>query len=267
MQRKDTGEKSLLEMEEIGFRYDSDWVTRRVSLRIGRGEFLGIIGPNGSGKTTLLKLMNGLLRPQEGSVRINGAPLAGLRRKSLARMMAVVPQDALMVFPFTVREIVLMGRYPHFGLLHFEDEEDVRIAEKSMEMAGVLALADRNMHGLSGGERQRVLIARALAQEPEIILLDEPTAFQDIRHQAEFFNLIRNLNLSRELTVIAVTHDINLASSFCNRIMLLNRGEVEAIGPPYDVITRENIMGVYEADVLVDPHPVSGRPRVTLAGG
>ncbi len=267
MQRKDTGEKSLLEMEEIGFRYDSDWVTRRVSLRIGRGEFLGIIGPNGSGKTTLLKLMNGLLRPQEGSVRINGAPLAGLRRKSLARMMAVVPQDALMVFPFTVREIVLMGRYPHFGLLHFEDEEDVRIAEKSMEMAGVLALADRNMHGLSGGERQRVLIARALAQEPEIILLDEPTAFQDIRHQAEFFNLIRNLNLSRELTVIAVTHDINLASSFCNRIMLLNRGEVEAIGPPSDVITRENIMGVYEADVLVDPHPVSGRPRVTLAGG
>ncbi len=267
MQRKDTGEKSLLELEEIGFRYDSDWVIRRVSLRIGRGEFLGIIGPNGSGKTTLLKLMNGLLRPQEGSVRINGAPLAGLRRKSLARMMAVVPQDALMVFPFTVREIVLMGRYPHFGLLHFEDEEDVRIAEKSMEMAGVLALADRNMHGLSGGERQRVLIARALAQEPEIILLDEPTAFQDIRHQAEFFNLIRNLNLSRELTVIAVTHDINLASSFCNRIMLLNRGEVEAIGPPSDVITRENIMRVYEADVLVDPHPVSGRPRVTLAGG
>jgi iron complex transport system ATP-binding protein len=169
-----------------------------------------------------------------------------------------------MTFPFTVQEIVLTGRAPHLGKLRFEGEKDFRIAEQAMKATDTLLLMNRNMNALSGGERQRVLIARALAQEPQIMLLDEPTALLDIRHQMDFFDLIKKLNKDQALTVIAVTHDINLASNYCDRIILLKSGHVYRMGPPHDVIMESHIRDVYEANVTVDQNPVTGKPRVTV---
>ena len=255
-----------LELDKIGFRYAAEWVLRDISLTIQHGEFLGIIGPNGSGKTTLLKIMTGLLKAGEGQVRINGRPLGDIRKKDLAGQVALVAQETSAAFSFSVREIVLMGRHPHLGFLAFEGEKDADIAEAAMDMAGILPFGGRDIHELSGGERQRVWIARALAQQPDIMMLDEPTAFQDIRHQVDFFHLIRNLNRDRGLTVVAVTHDINMASSFCDRLVLLNRGGVFASGHPDQVITARHLREVYAMDVLVDQSPIDGRPRLTLSG-
>lgn len=237
-----------------------------VAFAVAAGAFLGIIGPNGSGKTTLLKVMNGLLRPQAGAVRLNGRPLAGMRRREVARVMAVVPQDAALLFTFTVEEMVLMGRSPHLGRFGFEGMGDFRIARAAMDRTGVLALAHRPYDTLSGGEKQRVLIARALAQEPRILLLDEPTAYLDIRHQAGIFDLMKDLNRRQGLTVVAVTHDINLAALYSDEVLLLSDGCVFGAGPPEAVVTAENIRGAYGIGVLVDSHPATGLPRVTPAG-
>ena len=203
---------SIVKLEHIGFRYNENWVLKDVSLEAEEGEFIGILGPNGSGKTTLLNVIDGIIIPQEGEIWINGTSCKKLKRENLAKMIAVVPQESLMIFPFTVQEIVLMGRAPHLGKWRFEGETDFRIAHQAMEMTYALSLMNRSMNALSAGERQRVLIARALAQQPQIMLLDEPTAFLVIRHQIDFFDLIKALNKNQTLTVIGVTHDINLAS-------------------------------------------------------
>ena len=255
---------TIVQAREIGFRYTGEWVLKDISFVIGKGEFWGIIGPNASGKTTLLKIIDRLLVPQEGSVWINGTNIREVKRDTLARIIAVVPQEAPLIFPFSVEEIVLMGRAPHLGKLRFEGRKDHEIARRSMEMTDTLSFAHRSIGELSGGERQRVLIARALAQEPQIILLDEPTAFLDIRHQISFFNLISTLNRKEGLTVISVTHDINLASLYCERIVLLDRGSVHCIGTPEEVVTEANIREVYETKVMVDGNPQTGLPRVTL---
>ncbi len=176
----------------------------------------------------------------------------------------MVPQEASIVFPFSVLEVVLMGRAPYLGRLSFEGEKDYAIARDAMEMTDTLSFAMRSINELSGGERQRVLIARALAQQPQVILLDESTAYLDIKHQIAFFDLIKTLNQKEGLTVMAVTHDVNLASIFCDRIMLLSKGTVHCMGTPEEVITESNIKEVYEADVLVDTNPQTGLPRVTL---
>jgi iron complex transport system ATP-binding protein len=254
----------MIELADVGFRYNTNWILRHISFTVGKGEFIGIIGPNGSGKTTLLKITDALLNPQEGEAKICGIPGRRFKRMALARLVAVVPQDAEMIFPFTVQEVVLMGRAPHLGKLRFEGEKDFQIAEEAMKATDTLLLMNRNMNALSGGERQRVLIARALAQEPQIMLLDEPTALLDIRHQMEFFDLIKQLNRDRALTVIAVTHDINLASNYCDRIILLKSGHIYRMGSPCEVIAEGYIRDVYEANVAVDQNPVTGRPRVTL---
>ena len=256
----------MLDIDRVRFRYAADWVLTDVAFAVAAGAFLGIIGPNGSGKTTLLKVMNGLLRPQAGAVWLNGRPLAGMRRREVARVMAVVPQDAALLFTFTVEEMVLMGRSPHLGRFGFEGKEDFRIARAAMDRTGVLALAHRPYDALSGGEKQRVLIARALAQEPRILLLDEPTAYLDIRHQAGIFDLMKDLNRRQGLTVVAVTHDINLAALYSDEVLLLADGRVFGAGPPEAVVTTENIRGAYGISVLVDPHPATGLPRVTPAG-
>jgi len=255
---------AIVKAESIRFRYDGDWVLKNLSFETREGEFLGIIGPNGSGKTTLLKIIDGMSMPQRGFTSINGINTRKIKRYDIAKIIAVVPQDSPMIFSFTVQEVVLMGRAPHLGRLRFEGKTDFEIVHKAMEMTDILPFAARSINELSGGERQRVLIARALAQQPQIILLDESTAFLDIKHQIAFFDLIKNLNKEKELTVIAVTHDINLASLFCDRVMLLNKGIIHCIGTPGEVITKTNIKEVYETDVLVDENPVTGQPRVTL---
>ena len=257
---------SIIKLEQIGFRYNANWVLRNVSCDIRIGEFLGIIGPNGSGKTTLLKVIDGILKPQEGDVWINGISGKKISRDNLARIVAVVAQDSQMIFPFSVCEIVLMGRAPHLSKWRFEGNEDFRIVREAMEMTDTLALASRSMAALSGGERQRVLIARALAQQPQILLLDEPTAFLDIKHQVDFFDLVKSLNEKNALTVVAVTHDINLASLYCDRIILMKNGRIHCMGSPEEVIVETNIKEVYETDVAVDQSPVTGRPRITLLG-
>lgn len=256
----------VITLTDIVFRYNDVPALQAVSFDVRRGEFLGVIGPNGSGKTTLIRVIDGILVPEKGRVTVNGNTVRGMKRREIARVIAVVPQDFPMVFPFRVIEVVMMGRSPHLGMLRFEGETDLRIVEKAMEMTDTAPLAYRSMDSLSGGERQRVLIARALAQEPEVILLDEPTAFLDIRHQVELFDLMKVLNRERGLTVLAVTHDINLAASYCERVLLLKEGNIHHMGAPEAVVTEENIGAVYETDVLVDANPLSGLPRVTLLG-
>jgi len=254
----------LLSVDRVSFKYGEQWVLRGIDFEVEKGDFLGVIGPNGSGKTTLLRVIDGILRPQEGEVRLEGTEIGRLRRDALARSVAVVPQYSALAFPFSVEEVVLMGRSPHLGRWRFEGEQDHRIAREAMEMTDTLALAARDMESLSGGERQRVLIARALAQEPRLMLLDEPTAFLDIRHQVDFFDRIRALNRDRGLTIVAVTHDINLAAHYCDRVILLKDGRIEAAGSVEAVITDENIRRAYETRVLVDRHPATGSPRITL---
>lgn len=254
----------IVRLEGIGFRYDREWVLKDISFHVAAGDFVGVIGPNGSGKTTLLRIIDGLLVPQDGGVWINDTPVGNMKRRDIARVIAVVPQESEMTFPFTVEEVVLMGRSPHIGMMSFEGETDFRVARQSMDMTGISELAERRMNELSGGERQRVLIARALAQEPEIMLLDEPTAFLDIRHQMEILELSRKLNRAKGVTVIAVTHDINLASMYCDRIIFLQKGSIRCMGRPDEVISEANIRDVYGMQVLVDKNPVAGCPRVTM---
>jgi iron complex transport system ATP-binding protein len=254
----------MIEANSISFRYFEDWVLQDVSFQVGKGEFIGVIGPNGSGKTTLLKILYRLLSPQRGEVLFERVPLKKMSQRDIAKRIAVLAQETYPVFPFRVIEIVLMGRSPYLGHLMFESEKDLEIAKKAMEWTEILPISERPIDELSGGERKRVFIARALAQEPEVILLDEPTANLDIHHQIEFLDLILALNREKGLTIMMASHDLNLASEFCDRLILLQKGEIFKMGSPQEVITRENIERVYGCGVWVDPNPVSGMPRITL---
>ena len=226
---------TLVNVNNVWFRYGIEWVLEDVSFSVGEGEFFGIIGPNGSGKTTLLRIIDGILKPNEGSVAIDGAGTAGMKRSDLARVVAVVPQETQYVFPFTAGEIVMMGRSPHLGLLSFEGARDFGIVKKAMRATDTLPLAARNFDELSGGERQRVIIARALAQEPKVILLDEPTAHLDLRHQIALTALMRSLCRERNVTAIAVTHDMASAYKIADRIVMLLDGKVIWDGSPDDI--------------------------------
>ncbi len=253
----------ILELENVSFQYDRKLVLDNISLQVGEGEFVSIIGPNGSGKTTLLRLMDGIIRAEKGKVELKGRDLAHLSRRYVAKLVAVVPQETTLTFPFSVREVILMGRAPRLPVFGFESGSDFEIATQAMEMTGTVRFSGRSMASLSGGERQRVLIARALAQQPEIMLLDEPTAFLDIRHQVEIFELVRTLRERKGLTVVTVTHDINLASLYSDRIVLLKEGKIFAEGRPEDVLTPANLEDVYGTRILVDSYPGSDLPRIT----
>ncbi len=254
-----------LSFRDVSFEYNSGQpVVRDVSFDVPRGEVLAIVGPNGSGKSTLLKLGARLLSPRQGSVEVFGRTVSGYPRLELARLLAVVPQDGSIFFPFTVEEVVLMGRAPHGTGRAFERKEDHRIVRDAMERTDILHLARQPVTRLSGGERQRVLIARALAQEPQVLLLDEPNAHLDIAHQVEIFNLMKQMNAESGLTVVAVSHDLNLASSYASRIAVLREGRLFAIGEPGSVFTEETIQEVFQTSVLVDTHPLHLTPRVTL---
>jgi iron complex transport system ATP-binding protein len=254
----------MIEADAVSFRYREDWVLKEVSFQVEKGEFIGVIGPNGSGKTTLLKVLYRLLSPKSGEVRLDKIPLTRMKQGEIAKRIAVVAQETHLLFPFRVIEIVLMGRSPYLGHLMFEGKKDLEIATRAMEWTEILPLAERPMDELSGGERKRVFIARALAQDPEVILLDEPTASLDIHHQVEFLDLILGLHRDKGLSIVMATHDMNLASEFCDRLILLQKGKIFKMGVPPEVITRENIERVYGCDVWVDKHPVSGMPRISL---
>jgi len=233
---------------------------------VHRGEFLSLVGPNGSGKTTLLRLLDRIYIPQRGSITLDGQPLAKFSRTAIARRIAFVPQDNTIQFPFTVAEVVLMGRAPHSGGMAFENAHDREVAGAMMALTDVAPLAAHPVMNLSGGERQRVFIARALAQEPQIILLDEPNAHLDIAHQVEMFRIIKRLNTEQGLTVISVSHDLNLAAAYSDRIAMMVGGTLAALGAPAEVLTGERIREVFHTPVIVDTHPVHGAPRVSLLG-
>ncbi|MDR2861755.1 MAG: ABC transporter ATP-binding protein, partial [Syntrophobacterales bacterium] len=255
---------SLLRIDNISFAYHDVPAIEEVSLTINEGDFWAFIGPNGSGKTTLLKLMNGILSPQKGRIYADEIPLQRMTRQQTAQFMAVVPQGFTPFFSFTVLDVVLMGRTPH--LLHhwpFEKEKDMAVTEQAMKKTDILHLARRSMNQLSGGEVQRVLIARALAQIPRLLLLDEPTTFLDLRHQVEIMAMLQKLNKEEKVTIAAITHDINLASLYCTQMALFKNGRLQAMGKASHVITEKNMAEVYNTPVLVDRHPLSNCPRIT----
>ena len=251
-------------LSELNFRYTDDWILQNFDLQVVAGEVLGLIGPNGSGKTSLLKLLAGLLQPAGGTIELYGKALQQFSAQELARKVAMVPQETQILFPFTVADIVLMGRFVHQNSWGWESAEDVRIVQDIMQMMEVHHLANRTFQELSGGERQRAIIARALAQEPRILLLDEPTAFLDIKHQIDIFEILKRLNRDQGVTVVIVSHDLNQASQHCDRLLLLHESRAFQVGSPEQVLTVDHIRAVYHCDVLIDRHPMSGTPRITL---
>ncbi len=254
----------VLNLEAVGFSYGETRVLDGISFDLAAGEMLGVIGPNGSGKSTVLKLMDGLLRPAAGEVRVSGESLGSLRRGRLSRKIAMVAQESHFVFPFSALEVVLMGRFPYLGPFRYETEEDMDVVHQAMRATRCVELADRPIQDLSGGERQRVLIARALAQEPQVMLLDEPTAFLDLRFKSEIFRLLQRLSEDKGLGVVVVSHDLDLVAHYCTRILMLSRGRVHALGEPRDVLTSDHMRSVYECPVHVDTNPVTGSLRVNL---
>lgn len=254
----------IFKIDDIECSYGAAKVLNGLTFSIAGGSFTGIIGPNGSGKSTLLKSLSRVLKPVQGAVLLDKEDLYSLDIRDVAKKMAVVPQETAVNFSFTVKDVVIMGRSPHLGLFQNEGEKDFAVARLAMELTNTYHLADRPITAISGGERQRVIIAKALAQEPRIILLDEPTSHLDINHQIEILSLLRRLNRENNLTIISVFHDLNLASQYCDSLILMNNGSIFTIGEPDEVLTMENIKEVYGANVLVRKHPVTGRPSVVL---
>ncbi|HXV76351.1 MAG TPA: ABC transporter ATP-binding protein, partial [Candidatus Polarisedimenticolaceae bacterium] len=240
---------------------------RGVDLAVARGEVVGVLGPNGSGKSTLVKVLGGGLGGYAGSARIDGLEVGRTPRRRLARTVAVVEQEPEFSFAFTSLEIVLMGRHPHLAGLAFESERDVELARAALARCGAAELAQRTIHELSSGERQRVVFARALAQEPRALLLDEPASFLDIRHQVGLYDVVRALAERSGCAVLTVLHDLNLAAEYCDRIYLLRGGAVEADGPTRQVFTYANLKRVYETDVYVDTNALTGRMLVVPLPG
>ena len=253
-----------MNLKNIGYHYGQDWSLKGISLSIKPGEIFGIIGPNGSGKSTLLKIMDGLIKPKEGEIIIGDTPFHDMKRPDFARQVAMVAQENHFRFSFTSLEVVLMGRFPHLKRLQFEGKKDMDIAFNALKATQTVHLAGRSIHDLSEGEKQRVFIARALAQEPKIILLDEPTSFLDLKFKREVFLLISSLCKEKNLSVALVSHDIDLVAHYCHRVIMLKNGKVYAEGTPDEVVTASNIEGVYDCPVMVDKNPLSGRPRVNI---
>jgi len=252
-----------LKVREIEFYYTARKILENISFTAERGELIGLIGPNGSGKTTLLKILDGLLKPRIGSIYLDGKSLQDMRLEEIARSIAMVPQDSIADTEFTAFEIVMMGRIPHLKRFSIEGDEDERRVRKWMELTGTLHLAERRVNELSGGERQRVIIARALAQEPKVLLLDEPTANLDLCYQLQIMNLIKGLTKQLKLIAICALHDLNLAVRYCDKLMLLDKGKIAAIGKPAEVITQENLKKVFKIDARISYDPETGLINIT----
>ena len=246
-----------LEIKGVDIYYGSLKVLEGVDFSAAHGELLGIIGPNGSGKTTLLRTISRILKPKIGTILLEGREVREMKDKEFSRNFAAVPQDTTVNFDFSVLDIVLMGRNPHLGRIELESEKDIEIARRSMRLTNCWHLAERQITELSGGERQLVIIARALTQEPRVLLLDEPTSHLDINYQIEIMELMKRLTSHEGLIVIAVIHDLNLAAQYCDHLVLLDKGKIVAMGSQQDVLTAENIKETFGADVIVKRHAVT----------
>ena len=258
---------ALLRIKNLYGGYHKTEVIKGISMDINAGDFLGIIGPNGSGKTTFFRLITRVLKTSSGSVYLEGTDVLGMDLKEFCRKVAFAGQDIATDFSFTVAEIALMGRIPHLKRLQFENKEDMRIADEALSLTDSVSLKDKCIDELSAGECQRVIIARALAQEPRLMLLDEPTSHLDIGHQIQILDLLKRLNRNKGLTIAMILHDLNLASAYCNRIILLDKGKIFRQGAPEEVLTYENIEAVYKTLVLVNKNQITGKPNVMLVPG
>jgi iron complex transport system ATP-binding protein len=256
----------LLQATDVWFAYRTTPVLRGVTVEVGHGDFLGLLGPNGSGKTTLLKVLAGMLRPDRGEVRLHGRVLSTLPRRDIARQLAVVPQETHLAFEYSVLEMVLMGRHPHLGTFEFEGARDLAVARDALAATGTSALEDRPFTTLSGGEKQRVIIASALAQSADLLLLDEPTASLDLRYQLEIASLLAQLNRQRNVTIVLSTHDLNFAASLCRGLVLLRDGHVLESGDTRSVLTRETIARLYGVNADVGFNERAGHLTIVPIG-
>jgi len=260
----------LCEFRNVGFAYPAGaqgrppFEIRDLSFSLAPGEILGLIGPNAAGKTTVIRLLSRVLDPSRGEIFLAGQPASRLRRAAVARQVAVVPQDVPQGFPYTVEQLVLMGRFPHAPGRFFESREDLEIAREAMAITGVETLAAEPLDRLSGGERQRVVLARALAQRPRLLVLDEPTAHLDLRYQAECVALLRRLHKNDGLGILLVSHDLNLAAEVSDRLLLMSGGSAVSAGTPEDVMQESVLEAVYGCRVVVDKHPATRRPTVNV---
>lgn len=254
--------KKTIKAQGITFKYDERIILKQLNFVIKEKSFLSIIGPNGSGKSTLLKIMGKNLMPDYGNIIFGDKDLKDYTAKGLAQEMAVVPQSTEVNYNFTVEDIVLMGRHPHLKRFQREGSEDFARVREAMELTNTWYLKDRFINQISGGERQRVIIARALAQEPEVILLDEPTSALDIHHQMEILDLLKHLNQDKGVTIIAVLHDLNLAARYSKEILLLHEGNMITMGTTEEVITVENLKKAYDIDMIVDRNIYTGDLQV-----
>ncbi|MFA5364389.1 MAG: ABC transporter ATP-binding protein [Candidatus Bathyarchaeia archaeon] len=260
----------VLTIDGINCSYGSVDILNDIHFVVKSGEFLGILGPNGSGKTTLLKSISRVLKPTKGAILVDGKNIYDMKTLDVAKQLAVVPQETPVSFDFTALEVVLMGRNPHMARFQMEGENDLNIAKNSMELTRTWDFADRPVTELSGGERQRVIIARALTQEPQILLLDEPTTHLDISNQLEIMDLIKDLSVTKHLLVVAVFHDFNLAARYCGSIILLKDGKIVSVGTSEETLTPENVREVFGVETIVKKHPLTGllhiipisRPRI-----
>ena len=253
-----------IDVQNLSHVYGDLPVLNNITFSVSKGDFFIIIGPNGSGKTTLMKVISGILKPQIGQLEIMGRSIENYARKTLAQTIAYVPQTIPVDFPFTVTEVVLMGRSPYLGMLGLEQEIDLEIAQQAITFTGIEHLAHRKLDQLSGGEQQRVFIARAVCQEPQIMLLDEPTASLDLAHQCKIMDLMEKLKKEKGVTIVMVSHDVNLAALYADRLLLLKEGKIVSCGLPGEVLTYQTLEEAYGCKLLVDESPLGKSPRITL---
>jgi iron complex transport system ATP-binding protein len=256
--------KYSLKVENISAGYNQTFKLQNLNFQIEEGGFWGIIGPNGSGKSTLLKVLSKVIPLKSGTIMVQEIPLANLSLQELARHMAVVGSEAHFTFPFRVFDVVLMGRIPFISRLGSYIERDRVITEKALKRTEVWDFRDRFIHQLSSGERQRVLLARALAQEPKILLLDEPTAHLDLHYEIEIFSILKDLNLTDAITVVAVSHNLNLVAEFCTKLIVMQNGKNRAIGTPQEIITPELLKEVFRIQCEITHNPFSNAPAIVL---
>ncbi|WP_338753283.1 heme ABC transporter ATP-binding protein [Bacillus sp. FJAT-52991] len=255
----------MINVEQVAGGYGNKTIVNHLSFSVQQGELFGILGPNGSGKTTLMKMLSGVVPIQAGEVMIQGRKLREFSPKELAKVVAVLPQDTSLPFAYTVKETVSLGRYAHqSGLFPVWKREDEEAVQRAMEGTGTDRFADKSLDALSGGERQRVYLAQALAQEPEILLLDEPTNHLDLSFQKELLDLLKKMTRETDLTVISIFHDLNLASLYCDRLLLMENGHIHGLGMPSEVLKEEHIQSVYEMDVQKRPHPEVPKPQMSI---
>ncbi len=243
--------QTIIECREVSFSYGAEETLRDINLSAGKGKMVGLLGANGAGKSTLLKILTGILKPQKGSVLFDEKPLQGYDRREIAKRIAYIPQDPVFAFPFTVSEVILMGRAPYIGRFEFERERDLDAARRAMETVGISHLGDRLITETSSGERQLASIARALVQEPRVMMLDEPATFLDIKHRSEIMTLLSKLRDEHEILIIAATHDVFTALFYFDQIIMIKNGSVFADGSADAVINRENLSSLYGIDVTV----------------